>query len=74
MQNEAAELEEKSIQVLIQSNDIDPLLIQDIENQSAIITQMEMPANLTTLADPGNNTEQLRSLAYDAILRIEQRN
>lgn len=74
MQNEAAELEEKSIQVLIQSNDIDPLLIHDIENQSAIITQVEMPANLTTLADPGNNTEQLRSLAYDAILRIEQRN
>ena len=74
MQNEAAELEEKSIQVLIQSNDIDPLLIQDIENQSAIITQVEMPSNLTTLADPGNNTEQLRSLAYDAILRIEQRN
>ena len=74
MQNEAAELEESSIQVLIQSNDIDPLLIQDIENQSAIITQVEMPSNLTTLADPGNNTEQLRSLAYDAILRIEQRN
>ena len=74
MQNEAAELEEKSIQVLIQSNDIDPLLIHDIENQSAIITQVEMPASLTTLADPGNNTEQLRSLAYDAILRIEQRN
>ena len=74
MQNEAAELEEKSIQVLIQSNDIDPLLIQEIENQSAIITQVEMPSNLTTLADPGNNTDQLRSLAYDAILRIEQRN
>ena len=74
MQNEAAELEEKSIQVLIQSNDIDPLLLQDIEIQSAIITQVEMPSNLTTLADPGNNTEQLRSLAYDAILRIEQRN
>ena len=74
MQNEAAELEESSIQVLIQSNDIDPLLLQDIENQSAIITQVEMPSNLTTLADPGNNTEQLRSLAYDAILRIEQRN
>ena len=74
MQNEAAELQEKSVQVLIQSNDIEPLLIQDIENQSAIITQEEMPSNLTTLADPGNNTEQLRSLAYDAILRIEQRN
>ena len=74
MQNEAAELQEKSVQVLIQSNDIEPLLIQDIENQSAIITQEEMPSNLPTLADPGNNTEQLRSLAYDAILRIEQRN
>tara|TARA_B100001113_G_scaffold130092_1_gene106291 strand:- start:2234 stop:3448 length:1215 start_codon:yes stop_codon:yes gene_type:complete len=74
MQNEAAELEEKSIQVLIQSNDIDLLLIQEIENQSAIITQVAMPSNLTTLADPGNNTELLRSLEYDAILRIEERN
>ncbi|OUV39543.1 MAG: hypothetical protein CMA18_003765 [Methanobacteriota archaeon] len=74
MQNEAAELEEKSIQVLIQSDDIDLLLIQEIENQSAIITQVTMPSNLTTLADPGNNTELLRSLEYDAILRIEERN
>ena len=74
MQNEAAELEEKSIQVLIQSDDIDLLLIQEIENQSAIITQVAMPSNLTTLADPGNNTELLRSLEYDAILRIEERN
>ena len=74
MQNEAAELEEKSIQVLIQSNDIDLLLIQEIVNQSAIITQEAMPSNLTTLADPGNNTELLRSLEYDAILRIEERN
>ena len=74
MQNEAAELEEKSIQVLIQSNDIDLLLIQEIENQSAIITQVAMPSNLTTLSDPGDNTELLRSLEYDAILRIEERN
>ena len=74
MQNEAAELEEKSIQVLIQSDDIDSLLIQDIENQSAIITQEQMPTNLTTLADPANNTGQLRSLEFDAILRIEERN
>ena len=74
MQNEAAELEEKSIQVLIQSDGIDSLLIQDIENQSAIITQEQMPTNLTTLADPANNTGQLRSLEFDAILRIEERN
>ena len=74
MQNEAAELEEKSIQVLIQSDDIDLLLIQEIENQSAIITQVAMPSNLTTLAEPENNTELLRSLEYDAILRIEERN
>ena len=74
MQNEAAELEEKSIQVLIQSDDIDSLLIQNIENQSAIITQEQMPTNLTTLADPANNTDQLRSLEFDAILRIEERN
>ena len=74
MQNEAAELEEKSIQVLIQSDDIDSLLIQNIENQSAIITQEQMPTNLTTLADPANNTGQLRSLEFDAILRIEERN
>ena len=33
-----------------------------------------MPLNLTTLSDSGNNTEQLRDLQYDAILRIELRN
>ena len=74
MQNEAAELEDKTIQVLIQSDDIDSILVMKIENQSAIITREPLPENLTTLADPTNNTEQLRSLSYDAILRMEQRN
>lgn len=74
MQNEAAELEEKTIQVLIQSDDIDSILVMEIENQSAVITRESLPENLTTLADPTNNTDQLRSLSYDAILRMEQRN
>ncbi len=74
MQNEAAELNEKTVHVLIQSNEIETSLIMEIENQSALITTEAMPANLLTLSDSGNDTERLRNLEYDAILRMEQRN
>ena len=33
-----------------------------------------MTENLTTLSDANNDTEELRNLEYDAILRIELRN
>ena len=74
MQNEAAELDQKIVDVLIQSDDIDQSLIDIIENQSAHVTVMPLDKNLTTLSDPNNNTENLRNFEYDAILRLELRN
>jgi len=65
---------EKTVDVLIQSDDIDTHLVDEIGNQSARVFIEAMPLNLTTLSDSGNNTEQLRDLQYDAILRIELRN
>ncbi len=74
MQNEAAEMDEKTVDVLVQSDDIETYLVEEIENQSALVFVEPMPLNLSTLSDSGNNTEQLRNLQYDAILRIELRN
>ncbi len=74
MQNEAAEMDEKIVDVLVQSDDIETHLVDEIENQSARIFIEPMPLNLSTLSDSGNNTELLRDLQYDAILRIELRN
>ncbi len=74
MQNEAAELDQKTVDILVQSDDIESYLLQEIENQSAVVTVEPMPMNLSTLSDSGNNTDQLRNLEYDAILRIELRN
>ncbi len=74
MQNEAAEMDEKIVDVLVQSDDIETHLVDEIENQSARIFIEPMPLDLSTLSDSGNNTEQLRDLQYDAILRIELRN
>jgi sodium transport system permease protein len=74
MQNEAAELDQKIVDVLIQSDDIEQSLIDIIENQSAHVTVMPLDENLTTLSDPNNNTENLRNFEYDAILRLELRN
>ncbi|MGB1487014.1 MAG: ABC transporter permease [Candidatus Poseidoniaceae archaeon] len=74
MQNEAAELDEKTVDILIQSDDIEVTLIDLIKNQTAAITLEPLSDNITVLSDPNNNTEQLRALEYDAILRMELRN
>ena len=74
MQNEAAELDEKTVDILIQSDDIEATLIDLIKNQTAAITLEPLSDNITVLSDPNNNTEQLRALEYDAILRMELRN
>ena len=74
MQNEAAELNQKTVDILIQSNDIDDSLIDLVENQTAMVTVLPLDGNLTTLSDAENDTEELRNLEYDAILRIELRN
>ena len=74
MQNEAAELNQKTVDILIQSNDIDDSLIELIENQTAMVNVLPLDGNLTTLSDAENDTEELRNLEYDAILRMELRN
>ncbi len=74
MQNEAAELEQKTVEILIQSDDIENYLVQEIVNQSAAISIEPLPVDLESLSDSGNNTDQLRELEIDAILRMELRN
>ena len=74
MQNEAAELNQKTVDILIQSNDIHDSLIELIENQTPMVTVLPLDGNLTTLSDAENDTEELRNLEYDAILRMELRN
>ena len=74
MQNEAAELDQKTVDILIQSNDIEDYLVDLIENQTAFVTLANLDENITSLSDANNNTEELRNLKYDAILRMELRN
>lgn len=74
MQNEAAELDQKTVDILIQSNDIEDYLVDLIENQTAFVTVANLDGNITSLSDANNNTEELRNLKYDAILRMELRN
>ena len=74
MQNEAAELEQRTVAILIQSNDIEDSLVDLIENQTALVTIIPLDENLSTLSDANNDTEELRNLEYDAILRLELRN
>ena len=62
MQNEAAELDQRTVDILIQSNDIEDFLVDLIENQTALVTVMPLDVNLTTLSDADNNTEELRNL------------
>lgn len=74
MQNEAAELERKTVDVLIQSNDIEDSLVELIENQTAYVIVVPLDENVTVLSDAGNDFEELRTFEYDAILRMELRN
>lgn len=74
MQNEAAELERKTVDVLIQSNDIEASLVELIENQTAYVIVVPLDENVTVLSDAGNDFEELRNFEYDAILRMELRN
>ena len=51
MQNEAAELERKTVDVLIQSNDIEDSLVELIENQTAYVIVVPLDENVTVLSD-----------------------
>ena len=52
MQNEAAELDQKTVDILVQSDDIEAYLLQEFENQSALITVEPMPVSYTHLTLP----------------------
>ena len=72
LESEAAELDSLQVDVIIQTNDMPDDLMNEI-NSTSISISFETLTNNSTLADPGNDIERLRSLSTDAILRIEQR-
>ena len=72
LESEAAELDSLQVDVIIQTNDMPDDLMNEI-NSTSISISFETLTNNSTLADPGDDIERLRSLSTDAILRIEQR-
>ena len=72
LESEAAELDSLQVDVIIQTNDMPDDLLNEI-NSTSISISFETLTNNSTLADPGDDIERLRSLSTDAILRIEQR-
>ena len=72
LESEAAELDSLQVDVIIQTNDMPDDLIEEI-NSTSISISFETLTNNSTLANPGDDIERLRSLSTDAILRIEQR-
>ena len=74
MQNEAQELQELDVDVLIQSNYIDEDIFLGLNQSNMTITIEALPDGLETLSDPLNDSSRLRSYEYDAILRLEQKN
>ena len=72
LESEAAELDSLQVDVIIQTNYMPDDLMNEI-NSTSISISFETLTNNSTLADPGDDIERLRSLSTDAILRIEQR-
>ena len=72
LESEAAELDSLQVDVIIQTNDMPEDLVNEI-NSTSISISFETLTNNSTLANPGDDIERLRSLSTDAILRIEQR-
>ena len=72
LESEAAELDSLQVDVIIQTNDMPDDLMNEI-NSTSISISFETLTNNSTLANPGDDIERLRSLSTDAILRIEQR-
>ena len=74
MQNEAQELEELDVDVLIQSDYIDENIFLGLNQTNMTITTEALPDGLETLSEPLNDSSRLRSYEYDAILRLQQMN
>ena len=74
MQNEAQELQELDVDVLIQSDYIDEDIFMGLNQTNMTITTEALPVGLETLSEPLNDSSRLRSYEYDAILRLQQMN
>ena len=74
MQNEAQELQELDVDVLIQSDYIDEDIFLGLNQSNMTITIEALPDGLETLSEPLNDSSRLRSYEYDAILRLEEMN
>ena len=74
MQNEAQELQELDVDVLIQSDYIDEDIFLGLNQTNMTITTEALPDGLETLSEPLNDSSRLRSYEYDAILRLQQMN
>ena len=74
MQNEAQELQELEVDILVQSDYIDDEILLGLNQSNMTITIDSLPNGLVTLSDPMNDSSILRSYEFDAILRLEQRN
>ena len=74
MQNEAEELQELNVEILVQSDYIDEDILQGLNQSNISISIVPLPPGLDSLSDPLNDSSILRSYEYDAILRLEQRN
>ncbi|MDA8623101.1 ABC transporter permease subunit [Candidatus Poseidoniales archaeon] len=74
MQNEAEELQELNVEILIQSDYIDEDILQGLNQSNISISIEPLPTGLDSLSEPLNESSLLRSYEYDAILRLEQRN
>ncbi|MBT5281725.1 MAG: ABC transporter permease [Euryarchaeota archaeon] len=74
MQNEAQELQQLDVDVLIQSDYIDEDIFMGLNQTNMTITTEALPDGLETLSEPLNDSSRLRSYEYDAILRLQQMN
>ncbi len=74
MQSEAQELQELDVDVLVQSNYIDPEILLGLNQSNMSLTIESLPTGLESLSEPLNDSALLRSYEYDAILRLQQTN
>ena len=74
MQSEAQELQELDVDVLVQSNYVDPEILFGLNQSNMSLTIESLPTGLESLSEPLNDSALLRSYEYDAILRLQQTN
>lgn len=73
LESEAAELDALELEIVIQSDAMEPTLEQAISNMSIQFVVEPLP-NLTVLSEPGEDLDRVRNSSVDAILRFEKEN